>query len=148
MISADDPIADVIARAREDRGRFDRFLSHLRAADATFAHASSLYPADMGEWQGAVDPLTRVRRGVGRAGRRRQVGPLAGSGDRGADSPRRAWSSSELAFMQWAAHLWDVDRWPARFPYSFERFYFHRWISALHLRSTPLPSRRSAGRAA
>lgn len=47
--------------------------------------------------------------------------------------PRRAWSSSEDAVMQWAAHFWHVDRWPAKLPYAFEEFYFRRWITACHL---------------
>lgn len=34
--------------------------------------------------------------------------------------PRRAWSSSKGAVMEWATHFWDVARWPAEFPYAFE----------------------------
>jgi hypothetical protein len=48
--------------------------------------------------------------------------------------PRRAWRASEDAVMQRAAHFWDVNRHPAKFPYSFQEFYFYRWIIAVHLR--------------
>jgi hypothetical protein len=35
--------------------------------------------------------------------------------------------------MRWAAHLWDVDRWTAKFPYVFEQFLFYGWVTAGHL---------------
>ena len=52
---------------------------------------------------------------------------------------RRARSSSEDTIVRWAAHFWDVDRWPSRFPDVFETFYFRRWVTACHLyrRMTP-----------
>jgi hypothetical protein len=48
--------------------------------------------------------------------------------------------------MQWAAHLWDVDRYPAKHPYKFEAFYFQRWITALHLHGSIPPALTVIGR--
>ena len=64
------------------------------------------------------------------------IGPVVGE----LEHPRRAWRSSQEAVMQWAAHFWDVNRHPAKFPYSFEQFYFYRWITALHLRQRIPPA--------
>lgn len=35
--------------------------------------------------------------------------------------------------------VWDVDRWPAKFPYVFEQFYFYQF-TACHLRQRIPPA--------
>lgn len=136
----DDPIEATIAHMRDRADRFAVWLEWLRAGDPAFAEASALYPEDMGEWQAAVYLLS---------GCNEVWGGLAGGvlGQRSIapaihelEQPRRAWSSSEDVVMQWASHFWDVDRWPAKFPYAFEEFYFRRWIAACHLYRTIPPA--------
>ena len=39
--------------------------------------------------------------------------------------------------MEWAAHFWDVSRWPAKFPYAFQEFYVRRWIAACLYKTIP-----------
>jgi hypothetical protein len=129
----DDPIEDLITRSRERAHHFRAWLEQLRAGDPAFADASMLYPDDMGEWQAAVYLLTGCQEVwhalahdvLGDV----SIGPVIDELER----PRRPWSGSENTVMLWAAHFWDVDRWPARFPYVFETYYFHRWTSACHL---------------
>jgi hypothetical protein len=137
------PVEDLLARSRDRAQQFNVWLDQLRAYDPAFAEASLLYPADMGEWQAAVYLLTGcdhvwlalaqdVLSDV-------SILPVITE----LEDRRRAWSSREDAVMRWAAHFWDVDRWPAKFPYVFETYYFQRWITACHLykRITPaLPS--------
>jgi hypothetical protein len=60
--------------------------------------------------------------------------------------PRRAWSSGEDAVMEWAAHFWDVGRWPAKFPYLSGEFYLRRWIAACHLYKKLPPALTITGR--
>ena len=132
----DDAFEDILPRAE----RFAAFVEALRAGDPAFAEASALYAPDMGEWQGAVYLLTgcdEVWRAVGAAvlGDRSMAPLIAEMQD-----PARAWSHSEGAIMEWAAHFWDVNRWPARLPWSFQEFYFQRWITSLHLRKTMPPA--------
>lgn len=144
----DELIEDLLSRSRDRELQFHAWLEDLRAGDPAFAEASLLYPNDMGEWQAAILLLTgcdqvwlaiaqNVLSDV-------SIAPVINE----LEEPRRAWSSSEDAVMRWAAHFWDVDRWPARFPYVFEEFYFRRWIAACHLykRVAPAPalSARSA----
>jgi hypothetical protein len=137
----DEPLKDLLARSRDQTQQFNVWLDQHRAGDPAFAEASLLYPADMGEWQAAVYLLTgchqvwlalahHVLSDV-------SIAPVLNE----LDDRRRAWSSSENAVMQWAAHFWDVDRWPAKFPYVFETYYFRRWVAACHLyrRITPAP---------
>ena len=119
-------------------------LARSSALPATlaFAEASALYPWDMTEWQAAVYLLTGCEL-VWTCDRRRGAGgPLDRPGDpraRGAAGERGA--ASEDAVMAWAAHFWDVgQRRPAKFPYVFEQFYFHRWITACHLRQKMAPA--------
>ena len=137
------PLEDLLARSRDRAQQFNVWLDQLGAYDPAFAEASLRYPADMGEWQAAVYLLTGcdhvwlalaqdVLSDV-------SILPVITE----LEDRRRAWSSSEHAVMRWAAHFWDVDRWPAKFPYVFETYYFQRWITACHLykRITPaLPS--------
>ena len=127
------PLEDLLARSRERAQQFNAWLDPLRASDPAFAEASLLYPADMGEWQAAVYLLTGcdhvwlalaqdVLSDV-------SIAPVITE----LEDRRRAWSSSEDAVMRWAAHFWDVDCWPAKFPHVFETYYFRRWITACHL---------------
>lgn len=133
-VPAEPPLEEVFARLRDRAERFRAWLDQLRAGDPAFAEASILYPSDMSEWQSAVYLLTGCREAWAALGApvlaERSIAPVIHELER----PRRAWSSSEHAVMEWAAHFWDVDRHAARFPYSLERFYFYRWITALHLR--------------
>ena len=128
-----DPLAETLARARDRSQRFKLWFEHLRGDDPAFAQASALHPEDMGEWQAAVYLLTgcdvvwAATRTVVLA--ERSIGSVINE----LQNPSRTWASSEEAVMQWAAHFWDVNRWPARFPYVFEEFYFRRWITASHL---------------
>ena len=139
LLHDNEPLEDALARSRDRAQQCNVWLDRLRAGDPAFAEASLLYPADMGEWQAAVYLLTGcdqvwfalaqdVLRNV-------SIAPFITE----LEDRRRAWSSSEEAVMRWAAHFWDVDRWPAQFPYVFETYYFHRWIGACHLyrRFTP-----------
>jgi hypothetical protein len=101
--------------------------------------ASLHYPADMGEWQAAVYLLTGCDQ-VWLALAQHVLGDVSiAPVINELEDRRRAWSSSEDAVMRWAAHFWDVDRWPAKFPYVFEMYYFRRWVTACHLyrRITP-----------
>jgi hypothetical protein len=140
MAQADEPLDQSIAQAAERLERFDAWVEQLRRSDPAFAEASELYPSDCGEWQAAVylltactDVWTRLR---SRVLAERSIGPALGE----LETPLRAWSSSEEAVMRWALHFWDINRHAARFPDSFEGFYFHRWITALHLRRRMLPA--------
>ena len=145
----DESLEELLARSRDHAQQFNIWLDQLRAGDPAFAEASLLYPADMGEWQAAVyfltgceqvwlalanDVLSEV-----------SIAPVINE----IEDRRRAWSSSEDAVMRWAAHFWDVDRWPVRFPHVFETYYFRRWITACHLykRMTPaIPSNTGGDR--
>ena len=135
----DELLEDLLARSRDNAQRFNIWLDQLRAGDPAFAEASLLYPADMGEWQAAVYLLTGCDQVwlalAGDVLRDVSIAPAVIE----LEDRRRAWSSSEDAVMRWAAHFWDVDRWPARFPYVFETYYFRRWVAACHLykRITP-----------
>jgi hypothetical protein len=135
-----EPLEEGLARAREREERFGAWLERLRASEPAFAEASALYPADMGEWQSAVYLLSGCGEVWTRVGaavcEERSLAPVISE----LEDPSRAWSSSEEAVMRWAVHFWDVDRRPTKFPYTFEPFYFHRWITALHLRQSLLPA--------
>ena len=145
----DEPLEALLAGLRDRAQQFDVWLDQLRTGDPAFAEASLLYPADMGEWQAAVYLLTgcdqvwlalaqHVLSDV-------SIAPVINE----LEDRRRAWSSSEDAILRWAAHFWDVDRWPAKFPYVFEAHYFRRWVVACHLyrRITPaLPSGKGSER--
>jgi hypothetical protein len=128
-----EPLEDLLASSPDRARQFNVWLEQLRAGNPAFAEASLLYPADMREWQAAVYLLTgcdevwlalaqHVLSDV-------SIAPAINDLEHG----RRAWSSSEDAVMRWAAHFWDVDRWPAQFRYVFETYYFRRWITACHL---------------
>lgn len=58
------------------------------------------------------------------------------------ENPRRAWSASEDEAMAWAAHFWELRRYPAKFPSTFQSSLFERWIVALHLRDGRAPTAR------
>ena len=136
----DEPGEDLLVRSRDRAQQFNVWLDQLRAGDPAFAEASLLYPADMGEWQAAVHLLTgcdhvwlALAQGVLRD---LSIAPAIHE----PEDPHRAWSSSEDAVIRWAAHFWDVDRWPAKFPYEFEEFYFRRWITACRLYKRIVPA--------
>src|SRR3954468_2465652 len=118
------------------------FIDQLRAQDPAFAEASILCPEDMGEWQAAVYLLTGcvpVWRVLGAAViGERSMAPVISE----IENPRRAWSGSEQEVMAWAAHFWELHRYPASFPSTFQSFYFERWIAALHLRRGQAPTAR------
>jgi hypothetical protein len=118
------------------------FIERLRAQDPAFAEASVLYPDDMGEWQAAVYLLTGCEplwRGLGAAAMiERSMAPIICE----IENPRRAWSASEDEVMAWAAHFWDLRRYPAKFPSTFQSSLFERWIAALHLRDGRAPTAR------
>jgi hypothetical protein len=124
------------------------FIDRLRAGDPAFAEASVLHPDDMGEWQAAVyllsgcDPLWRVLGAAAMA--ERSMAPIIGE----IENPRRAWSGSEEEVMAWAAHFWELRRYPAKFPSTFQSSLFERWIAALHLRDGRAPTARLAQAAA
>ena len=100
----------------------------------------------MGEWRAAVYLLTSCDQVwtalAGDVLAERSIAPATCE----LEKPRRAWSSSEDAVMQWASHFWDMGRRPARFPYAFEEFYFRRWITACHLYKKIPPSLMIADR--
>lgn len=129
----DESLDEMLARSRDRTARYDAWLAHLCASEPGFAEASAVYPADMNEWQSAVYLLTGcpdVWAAVGRAViEDRSIAPVVQE----LENQRRGWSSSEEQIMRWAAHFWDVDRWPAKFPYVFEQFYFYRLVVACHL---------------
>jgi hypothetical protein len=124
-----------------DTGLVD-FINQLRAQDPAFAEASVLYPDDMGEWQAAVylltgcDPVWRVLGAAAMA--EHSMAPIISE----IENPRRAWSASEDEVMAWAAHFWELRRYPAKFPSTFQSFLFERWIAALHLRDGRAPMAR------
>jgi hypothetical protein len=137
----DDPLGDRLADLGARAARFDAFLDQLRAGDPSFAEASALYPGDMDEWQAAVYLLTGSdvlwRRFGAAVLDRRSIGPVIDA----LATPARAWSHSETLLMRWAAHFWDVTRHDAGgFPWSFEEFYFQRWITSCHLRKHVPPA--------
>jgi hypothetical protein len=135
----DEPLEDLLARSRDHAQQFNMWLEQLRAGDPAFAEASLLYPADMGEWQAAVYLLTGCDH-VWLALAQDVLSDVSiAAVITELEDRRRAWSSSEDAVMRWAAHFWDVDRWPAKFPHVFETYYFRRWVTACHLykRITP-----------
>lgn len=121
-----------------DTGLAD-FIDQLRAQDPAFAEASGLYPDDMGEWQAAVylltgcDPVWRVLGAAAMA--ERSMAPVI----REIENSRRGWSTSEDEVLAWAAHFWELHRYPANFPSTFQGPLFHRWIAALHLRDGRAP---------
>ena len=134
MADPDDPLEDALARARDRAQRYSVWLEHLRGGDRAVAEASALYPPDLSGWQSAVYVLTGDD-GVwselgGRVIQERSIAPVIEE----LESPRRPWASSRDAVMRWAMDFWDVDRWPAKFPYVFEQFLFYRWVMACHLR--------------
>ena len=137
----DDPLEDALARARDRAERYGVWLEHLRGGDPAFAEASALYPPDMSEWQSAVYLLTG-NDGVwgelgGRVMQERSIGPVTQE----LESPRRPWASSQDAVMRWAAHFWDVDRWPAKFPSTCSsRSSSTGWVTACHLRQRIPPA--------
>jgi len=124
------------------------FIDRLRAQDPAFAEASVLYPDDMGEWQAAVylltgcGPVWRVL-GAG-AMAERSMAPVISE----IETPRRPWSASEDEVMAWAAHFWELRRYPAKFPSTFQSSLFERWIAALHLRDGRAPTARMVQAAA
>ena len=130
----DDPVDEILARSRDRAERYAGWLAHLRAGDPAVSEASALYPPDMSDWQSAVYLLTGNDGVWGELGaavmRERSIGPVIHE----LENPTRGWASSQRAVMQWAAHFWDVDRPPAKFPYVFEQFLFYRWMTACHLR--------------
>jgi hypothetical protein len=129
-----------LARSRDLAQQFDVWLDQLRADDPAFAEAPLLYPADMGEWQAAVYLLTGCDQ-VWLALAQHVLGDVSVAPVMTElEDHRRAWSSSEDAVMRWAAHFWDVDRWPAKFPHVFETFYFRRWVTACHLHKRITPA--------
>jgi hypothetical protein len=127
------PIEQILARLRDRDRQFRFWLKGLRDREPPFARASVLQADDMGEWQAAVYLLTGCEHVWTALGPEvcadRSIAPAIEE----LDQPCRAWSSSERAVMRWAAHFWDVSRWPTGFPYVFEEFYFRRWIAACHL---------------
>jgi hypothetical protein len=144
----DESLDEALARSRYRTARYNAWLAHLRASDLAFAEASAVYPADMNEWQSAVYLLTgcaEVWPALGRAViEARSIAPLIQE----LENQRRASSHSEEQVMRCAAHFWDVDRWPAKFPYVFEQFYIYRWVVACHLYKhlPPRPRGHSARR--
>lgn len=126
------PVAETLTCARDRSERFSLWIDQLRSGDPAFAEASTLYHDDMGEWQAAVYLLTGCEVVWADTNAdvlaKRSIAPVVDEHQR----PRRSWSSSEDAVMQWAAHFWDVHRWPVTFPHAFEEFYFRRWITASH----------------
>jgi hypothetical protein len=96
----------------------------------------------LGEWQAAVylltgcDPVWRVLGGTVMA--ERSIAPIVSE----IENPWRAWSGSEYEVMAWAAHFWELRRYPASFPSTFQSFFFERWIVALHLRKGQAPTAR------
>jgi hypothetical protein len=101
----DDPLEGIFARDR-DRGEF--------------VEAFALQAWEMSGWRSAVSLLTgcdEVWRALGAdVIGERSVAPAICE----LEQPRRPWSSSEQAVMQWVARFWDVDRWPAEFSDVFE----------------------------
>lgn len=143
----DHPLEDPFARERAHAHQFSLWRDQLRSSDPKFAEASTLYPGDTAEWQAATYLLT----GCHETWRTLahdvlsdlSIAPVITE----LEHPSRGWSHSEHTILQWAAHFWDVDRWPAKFPYMFDEPNFHRWITACHLyqRRAPAPTIPSAG---
>jgi hypothetical protein len=139
----DEPLEDLLARSRDHAQEFNLWLDQLRTGDSAFTEPSLYYPADTGEWQAAVYLLTGCDQ-VCLALAQHVLGDVSIAPVINAlDDRRRAWSSSENAVMRSAAHFWDVDRWPAKFPYVFEMYYFLRWVTACRLYRRITPALRS-----
>ena len=136
----DDALEDALARARDRAQRYSVWLEHLRGGDPVFAEASALCPPDMRGWQSAVCLLTGNDGVWGEVGGRVMQERSIGAVIEELENPRRSWASSQDAVMRWAAHFWDVDRWPAKLPYVFEQFLFYRWVTACHLRQRIPPA--------
>jgi len=136
---AQDPTEHSLARSRDRIAGFQAWLEQLRAGDPAFAEASALRPWDMTEWQSAIYLLTGSGPVWSTLGSdvlsQRAIGPII----RELDQPCRPWPSSQHTVMARAAHFWNVDHRPAKFPHAPEHFSFQRWITACHLRHMTLP---------
>lgn len=134
-----DSLSAAIERASGDATAFGSFLARLRDGDASFAEASVLRPEDMGEWQAATFLLTGCHVVWSKLGtvvmESRSVGPVIEE----LEAPTYGWSGGEREVLVWAAHFWDLERYPAHFPYRFDQFNFRRWIVACHLRKGLAP---------
>ena len=135
----DEPLEDLLAQSRDHAQQFNVWLDQLRAGDPAFAEASLLYPADMGEWQAAVNLLTgcdqvwlALARGRAQAKCRSHLSSMS-SKTVAVLGPRARTRSCG------GRRTSGTDRWPARFPHVFETYYFRRWVTACHLykRITP-----------
>ncbi len=134
-----DPLSAAIERASGAERAFASFVAGLRTANPDFAQASVLHPDGMGEWQAASFLLSGCHVVWNRLGgavmENRSIGPVIEE----LEDPTHGWSGGEREVLVWAAHFWDVDRYPAHFPYRFDRFHFYRWIVACQLRKGLAP---------
>jgi hypothetical protein len=141
----DDSLCDVFARARDRAARLASWIAQLRAGDRAFAEASAVRPDDITESQAAVYLLAGHELIWSTIGpsvlTERSIGPVIGELQR----PRRPWTSTDDTVMASAAHLCDVDRFTATFPYRFGEPYFARWVTAWHLRRRSHPHRPRSG---
>jgi hypothetical protein len=134
------PVDGRIALASGPERRFGLWLDQLRACDLSFAEASTLHPADAGEWQAGVYLLTGCEPvWLELGGRVLAERSLQAAVDE-LDQPRRWWSPSEDTAVRWAAHFWDVRHCGPGFPSQFGHFLFRRWINACHLYKRTAPT--------
>jgi hypothetical protein len=129
-----DPLSAAIDRANADASAFASFLARLRDTDPRFAEVSALHKDEMGEWQAAVYLLSGSWVVWGKLGgavmQSRSIGPVVEE----LEESTYGWSGGEREVLVWAAHFWDLERYPAHFPYRFDRCNFRRWIVACQLR--------------
>jgi hypothetical protein len=142
----DDQSVEMILNGLRNRDRqFQFWLYELRNSDPTFGQASILRPDDDGEWQAAVYLLTGSPRVWSVLGpevlAERSLAPVV----RELEDRARYFSSSELALLTSAAHLWNIYESEVQFPYAFDESHLRRWVDACLLRSRVPPEDQSRG---
>ena len=145
----EDRLVDVrTVQASAPARRFSLWLDQLRACDLSFAEASSLRPADLGQWQAGVCLLTGCEPlWLQLGGRVLAERSLQAAVDE-LDQPQRWWSPGEDAAIRWAAHFWDLRHSGPGFPSEFGHFHFRRWVNACHLYKRTAPTLTITNRSA
>lgn len=131
-----DPITETLRRA----DAFGAWLDELRAADATFAHASVLESVGWGEWQAACYLATGCYELWNALGdlviAQRSFAPVVREHER----PSRFWSGGEEQMIAWTAHFWLSENQPVvHVPWNLDQRNTERWLTAIRLRVRHAP---------